>query len=292
MIDHLKALVSRVNLQSKNVCIALAGTSLIIKRMTVEVPNIRDLQESIFWEAEQYLPFDPQEVVMDYQVLSRAKDNKTDVILVAAKRSVLDAYVDCVTETGLKPRIIDTEFFALQNAYEFNYPANLAEAVAVVDIGASSIKVVVVHNGIPVYTKDTQIGGQSLTSEIQKHLNLSFSDAETLKVSGQTNGMPQEVSDLMNLMSDNFAVEIKRALDFYNASSSGAPVSYVLLGGGSAKIPNLSRFVEEKLGLPTQLVNPFNTITYDPAEFTEDYIRDIAPIAAVPIGLALRAGAK
>jgi type IV pilus assembly protein PilM len=93
-------------------------------------------------------------------------------------------------------------------------------------------------------------------------------------------------------MADNFATEIKRALDFYNASSSGAPVAYVLLSGGSSKIPGLSKVIEDSIGLPTQIMNPFNSISYDPAIFTQEYLSNIAPIAAIPIGLALRASAK
>ena len=104
--------------------------------------------------------------------------------------------------------------------------------------------------------------------------------------------MPQEVVELMHVMAENFASEIKKALDFYNASSVGAPVSSILLAGGSAKIPNLPRVIEETLGLPTQIINPFNAISYDPAVFTPDYVSAISPIAAIPIGLALRAGSK
>jgi type IV pilus assembly protein PilM len=109
---------------------------------------------------------------------------------------------------------------------------------------------------------------------------------------GQGGPMPQEVSDLMQVMADNFAAEIKRSLDFYNASSSGAPVTSIFLTGGSAKLPNLSKIVEDLAGPPTQLMNPFNAISYDPAIFTQDYINAISLSAAVPIGLALRAGAK
>ncbi|MBC7691107.1 MAG: type IV pilus assembly protein PilM [Methylotenera sp.] len=294
VVESIKALIdpSKMKLKSKQVCSAMAGTSLIIKRMMVEVPKISELQDSIFWEAEQYLPFDAQEVVMDFQVLSRGKDNKTDVILVAVKKSVLDTYMNCILDAGLKPKIMDTEFFALQNVFEANYPMDPSKAVAIVDIGATSIKIVVVHGGVPVYTKDTSLGGRNLTAEIEKHLNLSFVDAESLKVSGHATGMPQEVSDLMGVMADNFAVEIRRALDFYNASSSGAPVEFILLGGGSSKIPELSRLVEDKVGLPTQILNPFNAISYDPAVFSPEYIAEIGPLAAVPIGLALRAGAR
>jgi len=292
VVESIKTLTNQIKLKSKNVCTSLSGTSLIIKRMTLEVPNMKELQDQVFWEAEQYLPFDVSEVVMDYQVLSRAKDNKTDVLLVAVKRSILDSYMACIQDAALKPKIVDVDFFALQNLFEANYPVNASEAVAIADIGASSLKIVVVHGGVPVFTKDTAMGGRNLTAEIQKNLNLSYTDAETLKTGGPGSGMPQEVMDLMHIMGENLALEIKRSLDFYNASSSGAPVSYVLLTGGGAKIPQLSKTVEDSTGLPTQLANPFNAISYDPAVFTQDYIAAIAPMAAVPIGLALRAGAR
>ncbi|OFZ18425.1 MAG: hypothetical protein A2X94_15060 [Bdellovibrionales bacterium GWB1_55_8] len=292
VVDTIKTLVAQIKLGNKSVCTSLSGTSLIIKKMTLDVPNMRELQSQVFWEAEQYLPFDVSEVVMDYQVLSRAKDNKTDVLLVAVKKGVLDSYMSCIEDSGLKPKIVDVDFFALQNLYEANYPANPNEAVALVDIGATALKIVVVHAGVPIFTKDTAIGGRNVTAEIQKHLNLSYVDAETLKVGGQGGPVPQEVSDLLHLGAENFAMEIKRALDFYAASSSSAPVSYILLAGGSAKIPELSRLVEESIGLPTQLINPFNSISYDPSIFSQDYLAAIGPMAAIPIGLALRAGAK
>lgn len=290
--ESIKSLVTQLRLKSKDVCTSLSGTSLIIKRMLLEVPNLKELQDQVFWEAEQYIPYEISDVVMDYQMLSRSKDNKTDVLLVAVKRSMLDAHISAIEGAGLKPKIVDVDFFALQNVYEANYPQRPSEAAAIVDVGAAAIKVVILHNGIPVFTKDVAIGGRNLTIEIQKHLNLSFADAESLKTGGQANGMPQEVSDLLHIMAGNFATEIKRALEFYNASSSGAPVSFVLLTGGSSRIPELSRTVEEVVGLPTQVINPFAGITYDPAVFSQDYLAAIAPIAAVPVGLALRAGAK
>jgi type IV pilus assembly protein PilM len=292
VVETIKALIHQLKLKNKMVCTSLSGTAVIIKRLTLEVPNMKDLQDSVFWEAEQYLPFDISEVLMDYHVLSRSKDHKTDVILVAAKRNVVETYMGCIQDSGLQPKIVDVDFFALQSLFESNYASNPNEAVAIVDIGASSLKLVICNNGTPVFTKDSALGGRNLTAEIQRHLNLSYVDAEALKTGGQAGGMPQEVSDLMHIMSENFATEIKRALDFYNASSSGAPVSYILLAGGSAKIPGLGKVVEDIAGLPTQLMNPFNAISYDPSVFTQDYVSAIAPLASLPIGLAIRAGAE
>jgi type IV pilus assembly protein PilM len=292
VVDNLKTLTNQLKLKTRNVCTAISGTSLIIKRMSLEIPNARETQDQVFWEAEQYIPFDVSEVVMDYHVISRTKEGSTDALLVAVKRSVLDSYVGCIADSGLKAKIVDVDFFALQNAYEANYPASAAEAVALVDIGASSTKISVVHAGVPVFTKDSSLGGKNLTADIQRHLGLSYADAETLKVAGPSQGMPAEISDLMHVMAENFGTEVKRALDFYNASSSGAPVTAILLCGGSAKIPDLPRIVEETTGIPAQILNPFNSISYDPGVFTAEYMAAIAPIAAIPVGLALRAGVR
>ncbi len=291
VVDSIKTLTNQLKLKTKSVCTSLSGSSMMIKRMQVEAPNPKELRDQVFWEAEQYLPFDVSEVVMDFQSLSKAKERTHDVIFVAAKRSTVDSYMGVVTDAGLKPKIVDVDYFALQNLYEANYAANSSEAVAIVEIGAASLKFVVVHAGVPVFTKDASIGGNNLTADIQKTLNLSFSDAEALKTGGHENGLPQEVSELMTAMCENIASEVKKMLELYNASSTGAPVVSVLLAGGGAKLHELSHMVEEFTGLPSQLVNPFNAITYDPAVFTPDYISAIAPIASVPIGLALRAGA-
>ncbi|NDD91358.1 type IV pilus assembly protein PilM [bacterium] len=288
--ESLKTLLSQVKLQSKQVCISISGNSVILKRMQLEVPNMKELQEQVFWEAEQYLPFDVSEVVMDYQLLSKGKDGNADVLLVAVKRSILDTYMACVEDADLEPSVVDVDFFAIQNVFESNYPLAPGESALVVDIGATAMKLVIVKEGVPVFTKDSALGGQNLTAEIQKHLRLSYSDAETLKTGAAGGALPQEVSDLMNVMSENLGREIKRSLDFYSASSSGAPVSCVVLSGGGAKIPSLSRIVEDIIQLPTQIMNPFNAISYDPAVFTQEYVNSIGPIAATPIGLALRAG--
>lgn len=288
--ESLKTLLGQMKLRGKKVCVSVSGSSVILKRMQLEVPNMKELQDQVFWEAEQYLPFDVSEVVMDYQVLSQGKDGKVDVLLVAVKRSILETTMSCVEDAGLVPTVVDVDFFALQNAFEANYPLQPSESALVVDIGAAAMNLMVIQDGIPLFTKDSALGGQNLTAEIQKQLGLSYPDAETLKAGGQAEALPQEVSELMSAMSENFAREIKRTLDFYSASSSGNAITCVVLAGGASKVPGLSRIIEDTVQVPTQIMNPFNAISYDPAVFTQEYVNSIGPIAAVPIGLALRAG--
>ncbi len=289
--ESIKALLAQIKLGGDVVCAALAGTSMIIKRMAVEAPKLKDLASQTYWEAEQYLPFDVSEVVMDYHVLSRTREGSTDLVLVAVKKNDLEAYSRCIQDAGLKPQIMDVDFFALQNIFEENYPGSLKEAVALVDLGASSMKIIIMQNQIPLFTKDSSIGGRNLTHDIQQSLNLSYVDAESLKIGDQDGrSMPQELNELMAVMVENLALEIKRSLDFYQASSSGDAVSHVLLTGGCSKIRGLAKAIESFLNVPTQLLNPFNAISYDPQVFTEDYISNIGPLASIPLGLALRMG--
>ncbi len=288
--ESLKQLTGAMKLSTHRVCSSISGNSCIIKRMQLEVPNAKEIQDQVFWEAEQYLPFDPTEVVMDYQLLSYSKDKRADVLLVAIKRSILETYMSCIEDAGLQPSVMDVDYFAIQNAFESNYPLQPTESAAVIDIGAASTKIAVIHQGVPVFTKDSALGGQNLTAEIQRHLNLPFADAETLKTGASGGAVPQEVNDLTQVFAENLAREIKRTLDFYLASATGPSVNYLLLCGGSAQIPQLSRVIEEVTGLPTQVLNPFNAISYDPAMFTADYVSSIGSMATVPIGHAFRAG--
>lgn len=286
----VEAAFSQSKIKKKAVVTGLGGSSIILKRMTVEVQKVSELQDAVFWEAEQYLPFDPSEVSMDFHTISKGKDNKTDVLFVAAKLSVMDGFIGAIEDAGLRVKVVDTEYFALQNVFEANYDQRAGEAVAIVDIGASSLKVLVLHDGVPVFTKESPMGGRNLTAEIQRQMNLNISDAEAMKVTQGRGAVPQEVVELTQVAIENFATEVRRALDFYNASSSGAPVSYVLLTGGSAQIPEISRGVEERVGLPTQILNPFARIGYDEKVFTPEMISSIAPIIALPMGYALRGG--
>lgn len=288
--ESLKTLLSQIRLKNKSVCTAVSGNSVIIKRMQIDAPNSKEIESQVFWEAEQYVPFDISEVYLDYQVLGKAPDGKTEVLLVAVKKGIIDSYMGIVQDGGLKPKVIDVDHFALTHLLDI-LPVAPGEAAALVDIGAASIKMVITQSGVPLFTKDTALGGKNLTQEIQRHMNMSFSDAEVLKLSGQTGGLPQEVGELIAVMNDNFAMEIKRTLDLYSASSSGGPVRYVLLCGGAARTPNLSRIVEEKTGLPVQVINPFSAIAFDSGVFSQEYVQNIAAVASVPVGLAMRARA-
>lgn len=289
VVESLKTLMSQARIKGKAVCLSLSGSSLIIKRMQVESASEKELQDAVFWEAEQYIPFDISDCVLDFHKIGKSAEGKYDVLLVAVKKSLLESYMSCVQQAGLNPRVVDIDYFAMHNLYEANYPLTSNASICLVDVGAVSTKVAISAHGVTIFTKEVGMGGKTLTTEIQKQMGLSYEDAEMLKQGGGTEGVPQQVSELMSIMAENLADEIKRTLDFYAASSNEVPVSQIFLSGGGSKIPGLSQVVEERAGVPAQLINPFQTVGFDEKKLTPDFISQIAPLAAIPVGLALRA---
>ena len=282
--------VKKAGIGSKEVCSAVVGSGLIIKTLTIVVTDMKELQDQVFWEAEQYIPYDISEVVIDYQIINKTKDNQVEVILIAVKRDFLEQYMGVIQEAKLQPKIMDAEVFALQNTYESNYQTNKTEAMLLADVGAASTKIVICSGGVPFLTKDAAFGGAMVTLEIQRELNLSsLNDAEALKVSGN---LPHEVSEVVARTSQVLGTELKKSIDFYTASSLGPPIVGILLSGGASRSAHLSEIVEDHTGLPTQSMNPFQRISADPKKFSLDYMMSIAPEAVIPIGLAIRAGGQ
>lgn len=289
VVDALRNLASQLRIKGKQVTISLSGAAVIVKKILLEQTATQELDDAILWEAEQYVPFDINEVVFDYQILNKnGPEGKMEVMLVAVKRSIVESYIAAVKDAGLNVKVVNVDLFAIQDAFDVNY-SDAQMTVGLIEIGATSTKFSICQNGIPIYTRDSAIGGKDLTAEIQRHLNLSFQEAEILKIDGHAQGqLPQEVSDLIKVAAENIAVEVKRSVDFYSASNSGNPINYLLLAGGGCRIPELAKSVEDTVGLPVQLLNPFTNISYDSSLFSTDYVGAISSIAVVPIGLALR----
>ncbi len=284
--NAIKAACQQAGISSKEVCSALVGSGLIIKNLTLVVTDEKELQDQVFWEAEQYIPFDINDVVLDYQVVKK-RGTDYEVLLVAVKKAFLDQYMNVVQDANLKPKIMDTEVFALQNVFEANYNFSASEAMLLADIGAVSTKIVICSGGIPLFIKDASFGGEQITREIQRELKVTLADAEALKVS---ENLPREVSDIIARMNQVLAAEIKKSLDFYSASSLGPPVAGVLLTGGGSRAVSATAVVEEVTSVPTQLLNPFLKIQGNPKVITQDYLGSISPEVTVPMGLAIRAG--
>jgi type IV pilus assembly protein PilM len=294
VVDGIQELFASQRIKVKDVATSVSGHSVIIKKINLPQMTPEELEESIQWEAEQYIPFDINDVNIDVQILNTesTQAGQMDVLLVAAKKDMVNDYTEVITSAGLNPVVVDIDAFAVQNQFEINYEVSRSETVVLVNIGASVTNINVLANGISTFTRDISIGGSQFTDAVQKALNVSFDEAEALKLGGSGGDadavVPQEVERVLQTESESIANEIQRSLDFYAATSADAHIARIFLSGGSAKIPALVKTIEGRTGVPVETINPFRNIDISAGRFDPDYLRQVAPMASVSMGLALR----
>jgi type IV pilus assembly protein PilM len=295
IVQAVQELMNELKIKNKEVAIGVSGHSVIIKKIQMPRMSQEELEESIQWEAEQYIPFDVKDVNIDTQILDSGANDATgqmDVLLVAAKKDMINDYTTVVSEAGLQPVVVDVDAFAVQNMFSANYDIPEKETVVLINAGASVVNINIISNGITVFTRDVTIGGNQFTEEIQKQLNVSYEEAEALKIGGNRADadavVPQEVERVLSSVAEQVAGEIQRSLDFYAGTAADANFTKVYISGGTAKIPALFKTIESRVGVPVEILNPFKKIEVDNRKFDPNFIMDVAPMAAVAVGLALR----
>lgn len=292
VVDAVRELIASQKIKTKDVAVSVSGHSVILRKINLPVMTREELDESIQWEAEQYIPFDINDVNIDVSILNDHNDQgQMDVLLVAAKKDMINDYVNVVREAGLLAQVVDVDSFAVQNAFEINYNLPVGETVALINVGASVVNINVVHSGVSAFTRDIAQGGNQYTDEIQKQLNVNFDEAEALKVGGGGSDdavVPQEVERVMQQVSETIANDVQRSLDFYAATAADASINKIYLSGGCAKVPALSRAVEAKTGVAVETVDPFKNVDVAARGLDPNFLRLHAPVAAVSVGLALR----
>jgi type IV pilus assembly protein PilM len=268
---------------------SVSGNSVIIRKISLPAMPPEELEDQIHWEAEQYIPFDINDVNIDFQLLPPDEHDPTrmNVLLVASKKDIINDYQAVFNETGVKLAVVDVDSFAVQNAFEVNYDMDGEDVVALINIGASIMNLNVIKAGISLFTRDVQMGGNLYTEEIQKQFGVSGEDAERFKVTGE--GPDRErLQTIISRVNETLALEIRRSLDFYNTTAGEGKIARVYLSGGAAKTAMLSEAVGQRLGLPVETMNPFAKVKYADKDFDADYLHEIGPLVTVALGLATR----
>jgi len=292
--ETIQRLFQRCKIKTSTpVATALCGHHVIVKRISLPVMSDAELAESIHWEAEQYIPFDIDDVNLDYQILegsSLSGEGNMDVLLAAAKRDKINDYVGVVNQAGLNPQAVDIASFAMQNAFEANYDFEPDQVVALVDIGSAVSSISVLHGGSSVYWRDINIGGNQYTDAIQKELNLSADQAEQLKRGEEIDGIPYErVQPTLSAVTEDIGTEIQKTLDFFKQiSATDQALDRLYLTGGTAQVVHMKESLAERLGTQVELFNPFRKIPPASKEVTAELINEMMPTASVAVGLALR----
>lgn len=290
LIGAIKHLISTHRVKNRNVAVSVSGTPVIVKRLTLAYMPEKELEQSIDWEVERYLPFDLAEVNIDYHVIrSDESKNQLDVLIAAVKKETIDEYLSVVAEAGLKLKIIDVDAFAVQNAYDYTYGVDENETVILVNIGASLMNINIVSAGETMFTRDIALGGDSFTKEIQKQIGKTFEEAEQLKT-GANFDSAQEiiVGNVLSMAKNSLTNEILKSINFYNSTFEGKEVNKVILSGGTALMEGLSGHVQTTLNIPTQVMNPFENVDLNEKTVDIGIVESFAPMFAIALGLALR----
>ena len=287
----IKKLVNNLKIKAKGVATSIAGWSVIIKKVDLPQMSEEELAENIQLEAEQYIPFNVEDVNIDFQILgsSPEKTDRMEVVLVAAKKEVIDDYVNLIRKAGLSPQVVDVDFFALENAFEANYDATESGGVALVDIGATKMNINVLKNGVSMFNRDASIGGFQITEDIQQRFDLEYEDAEKVKLGMSSEKVPvQDLEAIFVSAATGWSTEVKRAIDFFYATYPEETIGQILLSGGSSRLPGLDALFNKDTNIPVAHLNPLAKIDFDTKVFDQQYVDYIAPQVAVAVGLALR----
>jgi type IV pilus assembly protein PilM len=246
-----------------------------------------DAKEAIQWEAEQHVPYDINDVSLDFQIINPNVDaKKMQVLLVAAKKDMIANHAEIVREAGLQPMIIDVDSFAIQNAVEVNYDLAPGETVALLNIGAEITNLNIVRDQVPHFTKDLSVGSNSFVEGIQRRHNVSQSEALNA-LRGRGDGAI-DVASIVQATCEDLSTQIDRAVAYLRSAGDAERIDRILVSGGSARVPGLSDFLAQRHQVPVDVVNPVSKLLVDPGLFNGDSPETVAPILTVAIGLALR----
>jgi type IV pilus assembly protein PilM len=290
VIDAIQRLFQAQKIKTTAVATSVSGNAVIVKKISLPQMSPEELAESIHWEAEQYIPFDIQDVAIDYEVVDQGGEGgNMDVLLVAVKKDKISDYTSAISQAGKAPQIVDVDVFALQNCFEVNYGVEPGKVVALLNVGASIMNINILKGATSVFNRDIAVGGNQYTDAIQKDLNLSFEQAEALKRGQPVDGAsPDSLPPILGAVSENIALEVQKTFDFFKATVGEERIDHIYLAGGTAKVHGLKELLSERFEAGVEILNPFNAITFSQKDFDPDFLNDLGAQAAIAVGLAVR----
>jgi len=288
--ESIQQLFKSYNIKENNVAVSIGGYSVIVKKINVQTMAEEQLQETIHFEAEQYIPFDISDVNLDFQILGENESNpgQMNVFLVAAKKEMVNDYIDLVNLAGLNPCIVDVEAFALQNTFEANYSI-ADENIALIDIGASKTSLNILKANSSVFMRDVSLGCGQINQKIMSLLECPFEKAEKLKYGEAPDQLsPEDLKGIVSSVVADWCTEIKRALDFFYSTYPEDQIKRIILSGGGANIDEFRELLATEASAQVESINPFQNFHLEDKSFDDAYIKQIAPQAAISMGLAMR----
>jgi type IV pilus assembly protein PilM len=297
----IKNLYKNLKVKNKNVAISISGFSVIVKKISIAKREESELETSIHDEAEQYIPFDISDVNLDYEILfgkeiipaedeeeGTDEEDLMDVMLVAAKKDIIEDYVSLIQLAGLNPVLVDVDAFALQNAFESS-SEDISGCYAIVNVGAEELGINAIKDGISMFTRDSSYGGSQITEAIMSEFDVSFEEAENIKLGGEKiEDKKEALEEIFTTVVSGWVQEIKRALDFLSTTYPDETIEKIYLSGGGSKLPGFKKFLQMETDITVTELKPFANLQINEKVFDPRYLSYMAPQAGVAVGLALR----
>lgn len=293
--------IEKIPKSLRHTVFTIPSGAVTIRKITVPLMSEADLVESIEQEAEQYIPYDIDEVNVDFQIvkaegevpkpgskIAPSDDRQMDVLLVAARKDTIAEYSEVVRAAGLEPVIVDLDVFALENGFQLIYGLDLTETVALINIGSMTMNINVLSGGQTAYTRDAQIGGAVMTDLIQKELGITELAAERVKM-GQFSADQsiEEVAPAIVRGLEDLTDEMNKTFDLYSKTSSSR-IERIYISGGVAQMEGVDRLISANTGIVCETINPFQNMKINKRQFDEAYLSYIGPSAVISVGLAMR----
>ncbi len=301
VIDGIRECVEQAGITNEKVISAVSGRAVIVKKIVMDKMASEDAQEAIFWEAEQHVPFDIDDICLDFQILREdIGANQMEVLLVAAKKDMVLDHAGLVREAGLIPLIVDVDSFAVQNSFHLGSGAfddggeeadGEKKVVGLINIGSDVTNINIISDSCPLFTRDISVGSNNFIELLRKELGLSYDDGQRLISDGPSEEMDEDsIREIIKNGSEDLSLGIERSISFLKAAEDAEGIDEVFLSGGGARIPFLKEILAEKHGMDFSIHNPLEGIDYDEGVFGEyeEELDKIAPLLTVGIGLALR----
>ncbi|MCJ7541832.1 MAG: pilus assembly protein PilM, partial [Desulfobacterales bacterium] len=263
--QKIRELFKSAGIKEQNVAISIGGFSIIVKNITVQTMTEEELQETIQLEAEQYIPFDISDVNLDFQIIGENENNpnQMNVILVAAKKEMVEDYLNVVQLAGLNPLILDVDAFALQNIFELNYEGE-EKSVALIDIGASKTSLNILKGSSSVFMRDVSLGCNQINQKIMSLVNCSAEESEDIKFNEESDKISKnDLSEITSAVVSDWCAEIRRALDFFYSTYPDEQIKRIILSGGGANIKEFQELLAVETSTEVETIDPFKNLIID-----------------------------
>ncbi len=287
--EAIKAAFKENGFSNRRTCVGLSGTAVIVKKISIPKVESQNLKEQVNYEAAQYLPFDINQVNIDYHQLSFSQSaGNIDLLVVAAQNEFILSYLESVNRAGLKCQILDVSSLALANVFELNY-GKTSEPIAIFNFGSTITNFLVLLQGEVIFSRDIPVGGFHFTNEISKNMGITYEEAESLKISqGNKQEVPEDTRTFMNVALEHVTEEIRNSIDFYTATANGLLISRAYFTGGASLTIGLIDHLVETIKLPFEVLNPYQKIKSGNKKLTAAYLQQISPFIGIACGLGLR----